>query len=400
VRDAASRSATASSGRFTIRARPGTSLAYGWSHADIGDVGAAGSATHDGFVYEGEALTVTGSGADIWGTADEFHYVWKDFAGNFEINTRVDSVQNVNAWTKAGIMVRLNATTSARHSSIFVTPGKGIVFQRRTGAGPSVSTAGPALTAPVWLRMVRVGNLLRAYYRKVSTDTWTLLGQQEMHDLPSTVNVGVAVTSHADGTRATARFQGIYLASLPAFMGTAIGGATGSWTSDGTNYTVKGSGRDIWGTSDSFFFLAMPLGANNSITARVRTIGNTDPWAKAGVMIRESLAANSKHADAIVSPSKGFAMQYRSTTGGATVSAVQNAGGAPIWLRIRRYENASSPTNPDIFEASYSTDRLIWRQIASALFNTTQDGYIGIAVTSHKEATQTTVVIDDVRVER
>jgi hypothetical protein len=168
---------------------------------------------------------------------------------------------------------------------------------------------------------------------------------------------------------------------------------------DGTNYTVKGSGRDIWGASDSFFFLAMPLGENKSITARVRTIGNTDPWAKAGVMIRESLAANAKHADAIVSPSKGFAMQYRNTTGGATVSAVQMTGGAPIWLRIRRFENASS-TNPDIFEASYSTDRLTWRQIASVSFNTTHDAYIGIAVTSHKEGTETTAVIDDIRVER
>jgi hypothetical protein len=101
-----------------------------------------------------------------------------------------------------------------------------------------------------------------------------------------------------------------------------------------------------------------------------------------------------------VSPSKGFAMQYRNTTGGATVSAVQKAGGAPIWLRIRRFENASSPTNPDIFDASYSTDRLIWRQIGSVSFNTTHDGYIGIAVTSHKEGTQTTALIDDVRVER
>ena len=128
-------------------------------------------------------------------------------------------------------------------------------------------------------------------------------------------------------------------------------------------------------------------------------IGNTDPWAKAGVMIRESLAADSKHADAIVSPGKGFAMQYRDTTGGASVNAVQKSGTAPIWLRIRRSENYS-PTNPDMFDASYSTDRLIWRLLGSVSFNTTHDGYIGIAVTSHKEGTETTAVIDEVRVER
>ena len=92
----------------------------------------------------------------------------------------------------------------------------------------------------------------------------------------------------------------------------------------------------VWGTKDAFFFLEMPFGEFRQITARVRVLGNVDPWTKAGVMIRETLSAGSRHADAIVSPSKGMAT--------APVPAepaprpTSGAGAAPILLRIRRSE--------------------------------------------------------------
>src|SRR5204863_9592755 len=73
---------TSTSGRFAIRPPTGGTVGSGWSHADVGSVGAAGSASSGGSVYNGERLTVNGSGADIWGTADEFHFAWKHFAGD------------------------------------------------------------------------------------------------------------------------------------------------------------------------------------------------------------------------------------------------------------------------------------------------------------------------------
>ena len=39
-----------------------------WKSRDVGDVGAAGSSE-----LVGTRLVVRGSGADVWGTADEFH---------------------------------------------------------------------------------------------------------------------------------------------------------------------------------------------------------------------------------------------------------------------------------------------------------------------------------------
>src|SRR5439155_17874933 len=131
---------------------------------------------------------------------------------------------------------------SSPHAMIIVSPSKGIAFQRRTSeGGVSVSTQGPALTAPVWLRMVRMGSTVKAYYRKNTTDLWTLLGQETFTNFDPLANIGMAVTSHADGTVAAAKFSGVRFGGVPLLFSHAIGSATGSATTDGTTYTVKGS---------------------------------------------------------------------------------------------------------------------------------------------------------------
>jgi hypothetical protein len=400
--DSAGREGAGMSGRFSVRAAPGDPLNYGWRHAVVGQVGAAGGATHNGFLRDGQAFTVSGAGADIWGTSDAFHFVWQPMTGDFSIDTIVDSLQHTHAWAKAGLMIRADATDPMSvHASIIVSPSKGVAYQRRAvRGGTSANTQGPLIAAPVWLRMTRQGNLITALYRKHATDAWTTLGRQIIDGLDASVDVGLPVTSHVYGTLATAKFSGVFLAPLPSFSVYRIGGATGSANWDGTNYTAHGSGSDIWGTADSFVFLAMPMGDSQQITARVRSIGNTNAWAKAGVMIRESTAAGSKHAMAIVSPGKGIAMQYRGTTNGPSASAVPINGAAPVWLRIRRSES-STPGAPATFQASYSTDRMLWRLLSNSIsFTMAHDGLIGIAVTSHSAGVETTAVLDDIRIER
>ena len=45
--------------------------------------------------------TVKASGADIFGTSDQFHFVYKQLSGDGQIVARVASVQNTNARAKA-----------------------------------------------------------------------------------------------------------------------------------------------------------------------------------------------------------------------------------------------------------------------------------------------------------
>ncbi len=56
----------------------------------------------------------------------------------------------------------------------------------------------------------------------------------------------------------------------------------------GGTFTVAGAGNDIWGTTDQFHYAYRPLPESGQITARILSQGNTDPWAKAGVMIKQS----------------------------------------------------------------------------------------------------------------
>ena len=180
---------------------PAATLPAQWQTANIGATSGGGAGESGG------TFTVTGAGADIWGTTDAFRYVYRTLTGDGTIVARVMSVQNVNAWTKAGVMIRESLDPGSPHASTFVTPGKGLAFQSRaTSGGTSLSTA-IAGTAPRWVRLVRAGQTVTA---SVSTDgsTWTVVGQQAIA-LTQTVFAGLVVSSHVTGQLATATFTSV-----------------------------------------------------------------------------------------------------------------------------------------------------------------------------------------------
>jgi hypothetical protein len=177
-------------------------LPSGWSTADIGAVGAAGSATYSGGVF-----TVAGAGADIWNTADAFRFVYTTLTGDGSIVTQVASEEYVANWTKAGVMMRETLDPSSRQALMLVSPGKGLAFQRRVNtADVSTSTSGGAGTAPYFVKLTRTGNTIAA---SMSPDgvNWTLAGTDTIAMTP-TIYVGLAVSSHVEGTLARATFAG------------------------------------------------------------------------------------------------------------------------------------------------------------------------------------------------
>jgi regulation of enolase protein 1 (concanavalin A-like superfamily) len=180
-----------------------TSLPAGWQARDIGAVGASGSASASGGTF-----TVRGSGADVWGTADAFHLVYRLLAGDGTITARVASLAGVESWTKAGVMIRGSTASNAAHAFMLVSRGKGLAFQRRTTAGAiTTHTSGGSGTAPQWVRLTRSGTRISAY-RSNDGGTWTLVGSDSF-SLPGTVLVGLAVTSHDAGTLATGTFDNV-----------------------------------------------------------------------------------------------------------------------------------------------------------------------------------------------
>ena len=68
-------------------------------------------------------------------------------------------------------------------------------------------------------------------------------------------------------------------------------------------FIERGSGADIGGSADAFHYIYQPLNGDGKIIARIVTQKNSDPSAKAGVMIRETLTAGSKYAAVVITPS-------------------------------------------------------------------------------------------------
>ena len=249
------------------------------------------------------------------------------------------------------------------------------------------------LTAPVWLKLVsQVSNgtqTVRGYYRKNPGDPWTLVAQDRFPETIWQPLVGLAVTSHTDGTLATASFSNVSVAPFVDWTAMSIG-TSGSAAWDDSQVTLKASGTDIWGTSNQFGTTYQSCDRDCTITARVLSLQHTHQWAKAGVMLRESLAADSKHVDVVVTPLKGVSMQYRSAAGGVSVIAGSLAGTSPGWVRLKR--------TGDVFTSFWSTDGVSFTEVGTVTVPMNEGLWIGLAATSHNTAATTTAKFDHITI--
>jgi regulation of enolase protein 1 (concanavalin A-like superfamily) len=378
----------------------------GWTSEDVGAVSAAGSAS----VLDDGTATVTGSGADIWGTADEFQWAYRTVSGNFSIEAQVDSVQNVNRWVKAGLMIRATHDPGSQHASLFVTPTKekGIAFQGRdTEGGISIQRSSVSTAPSVWIRLTREGDTIEGYFRKTRTDPWQNFGRFVLTGLPDTVLAGLVVSSHVDGTLATAHFSNIDVEPMLPWATAQVGSGSSSAFVNGTFFSESNVGEDIWGTADAFTYIYAHWSGDGTITARLNDLRATDPWTKGGLMFRESLAPGSKHAFAFSSQSfnfgsnsKGLAEQYRPATNGPSASGGSDPGepaifeqAKPLWIRLTRAGN--------VFTSSISYDGVTFTPLGSATVAMPADILVGLALTSHDTNPQdgeAQALFDDVKV--
>jgi len=155
--------------------------------------------------------------------------------------------------------------------------------------------------------------------------------------------------------------------------------------------TMSAGGADIWNSADEFRFAFKRLNGNGAIVAKVESVGNSDPWAKGGVMIRESLDPGARFAAVYATPGQGVRFQARLLNLGAATSDTsiatpeQMALTTPIWIRIER--SGSS------FSCFYSADGSKWTAMSWNPQTISMVGtvYIGLAATSHNANATTTV---------
>jgi len=183
----------------------------------------------------------------------------------------------------------------------------------------------------------------------------------------------------------------LWFHGLPGSVGSFMEAPAGT-------YTLTASGTDIWDVGiagdyrDEFHFAYKTLTGAGSITARVMSVQNTDGWAKAGVMIRETLDGGSKHAFACITPSNGVAAQGRTTTGAASFNANQTGITAPHWVKLERSASGN-------FTVSHSANGTTWQAVTGATPQNISMGsnvYIGLALTAHNAAATCEAVFSNV----
>ncbi|MFQ6034677.1 MAG: carbohydrate binding domain-containing protein [Sedimentisphaerales bacterium] len=178
-------------------------------------------------------FTMSADGADIWGTADEFRYAYKQLNGDGQIIAKVVSIggPGTNEWRKAGVMIRESLDGGSRHAFMAITPtvSHGIAFQNRPTANASSFSAhhDVGFTTPGWVKLVRQGAQFTGYYSEDGVN-WTQVPPGTGGDAspnPQTINmspsayIGLALTSHQSGVSCVAEFSDV----------TITGAVTGDW---------------------------------------------------------------------------------------------------------------------------------------------------------------------------
>jgi hypothetical protein len=189
-----------------------------------------------------------------------------------------------------------------------------------------------------------------------------------------------------DWTQQGVKSLSLWFRGYPATQGSLTEAPAGT-------FTMTGAGSDIWIVNsveaDEFHYAWKMLNGPGTITAKVSAITGTNlnGWAKAGLMIRESLDPNSAHAHMLLSATNGIALQYRPTAGGTSANAQQKTtiSNRPLWLRLDRAFDGT-------FTASHANDVTgapdKWTAMTTTNIQMAANVYIGLALTSHQAYVQ------------
>lgn len=153
-------------------------------------------------------------------------------------------------------------------------------------------------------------------------------------------------------------------------------------------WTVSGDGADIWDEADAFQFVSKSWSGDGSISARVLSCEETDPWAKAGVMMRGSLDLAAANYATVVTASSGTQAQWRNSSGAGSTNFWANGSAAPYWVKVARRGN--------FLEGCVSPDGVNWTLLKAQAISLTDPICAGLGVTSHAYEVLNTATFDNV----
>ncbi len=163
-------------------------------------------------------------------------------------------------------------------------------------------------------------------------------------------------------------------------------GWPGSASFSFASFKIIGSGIDIWNQVDSFHFVYRAVSGDCTNIVRVDSLQNTDPWAKVGIMLRDTLNPDSVNVFMTMTSQNGALFSQRTATGGACASSGLLGVAAPYWVKLVR--------NGDTFTGFVSPDFTTWTQVGSTNVSMAASAFVGMAVTAHNNTLTNTAMLD------
>jgi TolB protein len=179
------------------------------AQTDVGHVRRAGSTSYD---PQRQTYAVAGSGQNMWGDHDDFHFVWKRMTGNFILSTRARFIgAGVEPHRKLGWIIRPSLETSSPHVSAALH-GNGLAslqFRQTTGATTEEMKSRDSLP-PNSDAVIQLERRDGVYIMSVARFGDTLVTHQiDNVSLPDTVYVGMFVCAHNDSVLERATFSNV-----------------------------------------------------------------------------------------------------------------------------------------------------------------------------------------------
>lgn len=142
-------------------------------------------------------------------------------------------------------------------------------------------------------------------------------------------------------------------------------------------------GAAIGGRADHFGFVHRPFRGNGELVVKIVSIEQAGPHARAGVMIRDTIASSSAFVMAELNAdgsgkAYNLRLRYRSSAGATAVMIPSELHPqAPVWVRLERHG--------DMFIASHSVDGRHYRTFAEVELSLAQTAHGGVALNTQLE---------------
>lgn len=169
-------------------------------------------------------------------------------------------------------------------------------------------------------------------------------------------------------------------------------GIPGSFTCLNKSFILEASGRDIWRDQDGLHYAYQYIRGDCEMLAKIESIEGNHEWAKAAIMVRETLSGGSKTSMILMANRRGVRSQHRVETNGDMFGSNPHSElKAPYWLKLVR--------KGDTFSYFMSDNGVNWKKIDTQENPMSKNVYIGFGFTGHDNSELAKAVFSNYRLQ-